>query len=151
LRYSSGFSEEDCRRIPAVDESSIIHQVALSGNFTLYDDLLQDRSEDSRFLDKNKLASLVYIPISSKEKRTFGVIRIGSNKPKRFTQDQKDVLELIGNRIGVAIENAMLQEQVIKSEEKYRTLFNSDPHPIFILDSKDFTILDTNKRAQDTY
>ena len=58
---------------------------------------------------------------------------------------------LIGNRIGLAIENAMLQEQYIKSEEKYRTLFNSDPHPIFILDSQSFKILDMNKRAQDSY
>ena len=151
LRYSSGFSKEACQRIPIVDESSIVHQVAQSGTFTLYEELPDIRSGEIRFLDEKKLASLVYIPISSKEKRTFGVIRIGSRKPKRFTQDQKDVLELIGNRIGVAIENAMLQEQVTKSEEKYRTLFNSDPHPIFILDSKDFKILDTNKRAYDTY
>ena len=63
----------------------------------------------------------------------------------------KSVLELIGNRLGVAIENAMLQEQYIKSEEKYRTLFNSDPHPIFILDSRTFEILDMNQRAQASY
>jgi len=151
MQYSSGFSEEACRNILVVDESSIVHQVAQSGAFTMYEDLPDGRSEEIRFLDENNLASMVYIPISSKEKRTFGVIRIGSHKPKRFSQDQKDVLELIGNRIGVAIENAMLTEQVVKSEEKYRTLFNSDPHPIFILDSKTFKILDTNKRAQDTY
>ena len=151
MRYSSGLSEEACRNIPVVDESSIVHQVAQSGAFTLYEDLPDGRSEEIRFRDENKLASMVYIPISSKEKRTFGVIRIGSQKPSRFSQDQEDVLELIGNRIGVAIENAMLQEQVIKSEEKYRTLFNSDPHPIFILDSITHKILDTNKRAQDTY
>ena len=58
---------------------------------------------------------------------------------------------MIGNRIGVAIENATLQEQYIKSEEKYRSLFNSDPHPTFILDSQTFTILDMNQRAQDSY
>ena len=58
---------------------------------------------------------------------------------------------MIGNRIGVAIENAMLQEQYIKSEKKYRTLFNNNPHPIFILNSKTFEILDMNQRAQDSY
>jgi len=51
----------------------------------------------------------------------------------------------------LAIENAMLQEQYIKSEKKYRTLFNSDPHPIFILDSETFEIRDMNQRAQDSY
>ena len=45
----------------------------------------------------------------------------------------------------------MLQDQYIKSEEKYRTLFNSDPHPIFIMDSKTLEILDMNQRAQDSY
>jgi PAS domain S-box-containing protein len=68
-----------------------------------------------------------------------------------FSHEQKNVLELIGNRIGAAIENAMLQEQYIKSEEKYRTLFNSDPNPIFILSSNSFKILDVNQRAQDSY
>jgi PAS domain S-box-containing protein len=61
------------------------------------------------------------------------------------------VLDLIGNRIGVAIENTMLQEQYIKSEEKYRSLFNNDPNPIFIIDQQTFRILDINERAQECY
>ena len=32
-----------------------------------------------------------------------------------------------------------------------RTLFNSDPHPIFILDPARYTILDVNKRTRDIY
>jgi PAS domain S-box-containing protein len=81
----------------------------------------------------------------------LGVIQVGSRQPGHFSREDKDVLELIGNRIGVAIENAILQDQCVKSEEKYRTLFNSDPHPIFILDSRTFNILDVNQRAQDSY
>ena len=102
-------------------------------------------------LEEEKIVSLAYVPISSKEKKSLGVIRIGSKTPTYFSPEQKNVLELIGNRIGVAIENAMLQERYIKSEVKYRTLFNSDPHPIFILDSKNFKILDMNQRAHDDY
>jgi PAS domain S-box-containing protein len=79
------------------------------------------------------------------------VIRIAINKPDFFSLDQKHVLELIGNRIGAALENARLQDQYIKSQEKYQTLFNSDPHPIFILEPKHFTILDINRRARDIY
>jgi PAS domain S-box-containing protein len=54
-------------------------------------------------------------------------------------------------RIAVAIENAMLQEQVIKSEEKYRSVFNNDPNPIFILSPQTYQIIDTNQTAQDCY
>ncbi|MGB7919861.1 MAG: ATP-binding protein, partial [Desulfobacterales bacterium] len=129
----------------------IIHQVAQSNQFTVYENLPEGCTDEICFLEENKLVSLAYIPIHAEEKKTFGVIRIGSQKPGHLTNDQKDVLELIGNRIGVAIENAMLQEQCIKSEEKYRTLFNSDPHPIFILTTQTHRIRDINQRALDSY
>jgi PAS domain S-box-containing protein len=151
LRYSDGISDSACRQIEVVDQSSIIHHVAQTGEFTIFEELPEGCTDEICFLEQEKLISLAYIPISTKDKRTFGVIRIGSRQPKHFSHRDRHVLELIGNRIGVAIENAMLQEQYIKSEKKYRTLFNSDPHPIFILDSRTFSILDTNQRAQDSY
>ena len=151
LRYSSGISANACRQIDVVDQSSIIHKVAQTGEFTIFEELPEGCTDEICYLEQEKLISLAYIPISTKERRTFGVIRIGSRQARQFSNRDRHVLELIGNRIGVAIENAMLQEQVGKSEEKYRTLFNSDPHPIFILDSHNFSILDTNQRAQDSY
>ena len=151
LHYSLGLSEDACKKVSVVDEKSIIHQVAQSNEYTIYEELPDGCLDEICLLEEEKIASLAYVPISSKEKKTFGVIRIGSKKPMYFSHEQKNVLELIGNRIGVAIENAMLQEQYIKSEEKYRTLFNSDPNPIFILSSKNFKILDVNQRAQDSY
>ena len=151
LRYSSGVSDSACRQIELVDQSSIIHRVSRTGEFTIFEELPEGCTDEICFLEQEKLISLAYIPISTKEKSTFGVIRIGSRQPKNFSRRDRHVLELIGNRIGVAIENAILQEQVVKSEEKYRTLFNSDPHPIFILDNRTFSILDTNQRAQDSY
>ena len=151
LRYSFGIAESIIAQVEVADQSSIVHQVARSGEFTVFEQLPEGCTDEICFLEQEKLISLVYIPIRSEEKNTFGVIRIGSRQPKHFSHKDRHVLELIGNRIGAAIENAMLQEQVIKSEEKYRTLFNSDPHPIFILNSHTFTILDTNQRAQDSY
>ncbi len=151
LRFCQGLSENACREVSVLDEKSIIHQVAQSNEYTIYEELPDGCPDEICLLEEEEIASLAYVPISSKEKKTFGVIRIGSKKPMYFNHEQKNVLELIGNRIGVAIENAMLQEQYIKSEEKYRTLFNSDPNPIFILSSKNFKILDMNQRAQDSY
>jgi len=151
LRYGFGFSEEACYRIRVLDDSSIIHRVAQSNRFTVYENLPEGCSDEICFLEENKLVSLAYIPIHAEEKKTFGVIRIGSRRPGQFTYGQQDILELIGSRIGVSIENAILQEQYIKSEEKYRTLFNSDPHPIFILDTRTHRIRDVNQRALDCY
>ena len=151
LRYCRGLSEEACRQLNVLDENSIIHRVAQSHEYTIYEELAEDCPDEICTLERDDIASIAYVPISSKEKKTLGVIRIGSRTPMYFNGEQKNVLELIGNRIGVAIENAMLQEQYIKSEKKYRTLFNNDPHPIFILDSQTFKIMDMNQRVQDSY
>jgi PAS domain S-box-containing protein len=151
LRYHHGLSDNTATKVEIADPTSDICHVARMNEFKLLEDLPKECVDEICSLEDETLASLAYIPISSKERGTLGVMRIGSRSPWQFNRDQKDVLELIGNRIAVAIENAMLQDQYIKSEEKYRTLFNSDPHPKFILDRQDFTILDTNQRAQDSY
>jgi PAS domain S-box-containing protein len=151
LRFCQGLSAEACKQMRVLDESSIIHRVARLNAYTIYEELPEDCADEICVLEQEKIASIAYVPISSKERKAFGVIRIGSRQPMYFNHEQKNVLELIGNRIGVAIENATLQEKYIKSEEKYRTLFNSDPHPKFILDSQTFKILDMNQRAQDSY
>jgi PAS domain S-box-containing protein len=94
---------------------------------------------------------VAFIPISAKEKKAIGILQIASDQPKQFAPVERHALDLIGNRLGVAIENAMLQEQNIKSEEKYRSLFNNDPNPIFIINHQTLEILDINERAQECY
>jgi len=148
-RYCLARDAMDARYLPEGAELHTIRQVVQSGEF-----LLAEKTSGARADDQQTSAgplSLAYIPITSKEKTNLGVIRIAINKPDYFSLDQKHVLELIGNRIGAALENARLQEQYIKSQEKYQTLFNSDPHPIFILERQHHTILDINQRAQDIY
>ncbi|MCP3899267.1 MAG: PAS domain S-box protein, partial [Desulfobacteraceae bacterium] len=44
-----------------------------------------------------------------------------------------------------------LHEQCQQSEKKYRSLFNNNPNPIFIIDSETFEILDVNHRVLDEY
>jgi PAS domain S-box-containing protein len=151
LRYNYGLSWEAAKKMQIADETSMIHAAAEANEFKIVEDLFEGYVDEFCYLREEKLFSLAYIPISGKEGKILGVIQVGSKKSRQFSREYKDVLELIGNRIGIAIENAMLQEQYIKSEEKYRTLFNSDPHPIFILDSTTNEILDMNQRAQDSY
>ena len=151
LRYNYGLSWEAAKHSIVADDTSFIYMAAQAREYKIIDDLSEGYIDDLCHLAKEKLFTLAYIPISGKEGKVLGVIQVGSKKPGHFKKEDKDVLELIGNRIGVAIENAGLQNQCIKSEEKYRSLFNSDPHPIFILDSKTLQILDMNQRAEDSY
>jgi PAS domain S-box-containing protein len=151
LRYNYGHSWETAKKLIFADDTSLITMAARTKEYTIIDDLSKGHLDEFSHLSREKLNSVAYIPISGKEGKVLGVIQVGSREPAHFSQEDKDVLELIGNRIGVSIENAMLQDQCARSEEKYRTLFNSDPHPIFILDNQTFNILDMNQRAQDSY
>ncbi len=45
----------------------------------------------------------------------------------------------------------LLEQELKRSEEKYRTLFNSDPNPIFVLDLNTLEIQDANERALNSY
>jgi len=45
----------------------------------------------------------------------------------------------------------LLEQELKRSEEKYRTLFNSDPNPIFVLDLNTLEIQDANHRALKSY
>jgi PAS domain S-box-containing protein len=151
LRFSAGLSDKACRIMPVAGKDSAIHHVGSMRRFTTFEELPQHCKDEIRLLEEEKLRTIAYIPISSKGKETFGVIRVCSRMVLQFPPGLKHVLELIGNRIAVAIENALLHEQVIKSEEKYRSLFNNDPNPIFILSPRTLQILDTNQTAQDCY
>jgi PAS domain S-box-containing protein len=151
LHYQSGECSFSCPREKNVDTDNIITRVAITDKLTIFEESsTADSDEICPFYDES-VKSLIYVPISNKEHNPLGVIRITSKKPIQFAHKEKDILELIGNRIGVAIENAMLQEQYIKSEEKYRTLFNNDPTPIFLIDRDTYQIIDMNQRAKDTY
>ncbi len=158
LEYNSDFAArlghvkacmDSCDRLDQ-EEQNTIRQVAQSGAFLTREQPCGDQQYTTATRETD-LPTLAYIPITSKEKTSLGVIRMVIPKLDALSLDQKHVLELIGNRIGAALENARLQDQYIKSQEKYQTLFNSDPHPIFILEREHFTILDINKRACRTY
>jgi len=48
-------------------------------------------------------------------------------------------------------EKVKTQEELKRSEERYRCLFNADPNPIFIIDKETLKILDANNRATESY
>ena len=48
-------------------------------------------------------------------------------------------------------EMKVLAEEVEKSENKYQTIFNTIPNPVFVLDKKTLNILDCNESAKASY
>ncbi len=129
---------------------NFIHKIAQKGKLFWREGVETETCPELAFLTQMGFQSVGYIPISAKQKKAIGILQIASHAPN-FAPVERQALDLIGNRIAAAMENASLQAQYIKSEEKYRSLFNNDPNPIFIIDTGSLKIIDINERARECY
>jgi len=82
-------------------------------------------------------------PIKSPDGKVMGAIET----LKDITEDKKtqEELELQDKELST------LYDKYKKSEEKYRSLFNNNPNPIFIIDRQTLEILDVNHRVEEDY
>ncbi len=151
LKYTYNICRRENVKYMEIENASLINQVTRTCQPVFIDDLALVNYEETEFLARRGIRSLAYIPMCTKEKRVLGVVRIESDQAHEYSNEEKRVLELIGNRIGVTIENTVLQNQCQKSEAKYRSLFNNDPNPIFIIDARTLKIITVNQRAEDCY
>ncbi len=151
LKYHYGRIDAPCPKDYCAPAKELIRRVAQSGELYLLEALDPMPGPELEPLSQAGFQSIAFIPISAKEKKTIGILQIASDHPRQFAPIERHALDLIGNRLGVAIENAMLQEQNIKSEAKYRSLFNNDPNPIFIISHQTLKIVDINERAKECY
>jgi PAS domain S-box-containing protein len=151
LDHRTGPAVLDADRPSENEDKALIAQVAAGGELKIIERTVQVGADNDEIGGETYFDVRLYLPISAKAKKGFGVVRIDARRRQPFLAEEHHVLDLIGNRIGVAIENAMLQEQSIKSEEKYRSLFNNDPNPIFIIERASLAIMDTNQRALECY
>jgi histidine kinase len=63
-----------------------------------------------------------------------------------IVNEEGDVIAAIEMATNIT-EVRLLEQELKRSEEKYRTLFNSDPNPIFVFHPETLKILDANERA----
>ena len=175
VAYSSGYSESFYQTGSRVGPDGIVGEAAREGKTIIFEDVTIANTPYREFTLNEGLKSAACFPLVSNEE-IFGVIKISSHTSRRFSDEDKDLFELIGNRVALAIENARLHHQtkmfsqslelkvkekteeleesyreLRRSEERYRTMFDADPNPIFIMDIKTFQILDINATALDCY
>jgi PAS domain S-box-containing protein len=97
------------------------------------------------FLKEEGIQSLVGIPLMSKGK-AIGAITLSSRSIHTLNQRKVNLLESIGNQIGLALENAQLFSNVAKTKSEWETTFNAVTDLITIRD-KDYRIIRANKGA----
>ena len=173
--YSYGYSESFYQKGSKIGPDSIIGETARKGRTAIFEDVTTVNTPYKEIVSKEGLKSVAYLPLVSKE-GSFGMVRMSSHTSRRFSEDDKKLLELISNRIALVIENARLHHQLkmfsrdlelkVKkkteeleesyrklaiSEERYRATFDADPNPIFLMSRRSLRLLDVNATAVDCY
>lgn len=136
LKYSHGFSDNLCFLTRVADSQSKVGQVARSGEMEVIQDLSVLGGKGLAVLQDEGIASVAYIPIADKEKNTFGVIRAASRKTNHFEANELRSLELIANRIGVAIENSLLEQDIKQKADFQAKLISSSNNGIVATDAE---------------
>ena len=101
------------------------------------------------FLREEGVRLTVGIPLLAKEK-AIGAITLSSRSIRNLNQREINLLESIGNQIGMALENARLFSAVAKAKSEWETTFDAVTDLITIR-YKDYRIIRANKVAFKRY
>jgi PAS domain S-box-containing protein len=93
-------------------------------------------------------------PIKGADGKTIGSIETLWDTTER--KEAQEALQNAHDELEMRVEQRTAElkkvnEELRRSEEKYKTLFNSTPNPIFIMNGKNFNIIDVNATALDCY
>jgi len=147
LKYSYGVGGDVCQKMPVADEDSMIYEVAQKGRLSTFRNLNITKNNELKMLGREKLQSAAYVPIFDRKKNVFGIMRSGNRSIKKYTDEEKNLLELTGNRIGVAIENSILQEELSEKVYFQSKLIKSSNNGIIATDNT-WKIIVFNPEAQ---
>jgi len=137
FKYSWGHSDAVCEKDNIAAPDSRVCRTAADARFEIVPDAgAAVEDEELQRLARDGLKTVVYIPVLDKEKKTIGVIRAGTGMKITFSTQEKHVLELLGNRIGAAIENSVLQDEIRQRAYFQAKLINSSHSGVVATDEQ---------------
>ena len=124
------------------------------GGFTLRSQapvLVEDLRTETRFqgpalLRDHGIVSGMSVTIQGPG-RAYGVLGVHTTRRRSFTQDDVNFLLAVANVLAGAVEQARAEATLRSSEERYRMLFASNPHPMWVYGVEDLRILAVNDAA----
>jgi len=118
----TGYAEEFFKRLSRLKiEEGLVGSVVKAKTPLAYDDYPHYPQALKPVVEDAKIKSAMSVPLLAKD-QIVGALSIASKIPYHFTAEEINLMTLIGNYIGVAVENAQLLVEVKESERKYRTL-----------------------------
>jgi len=121
-RVSRGLSAKYAQEVRMSLGEGIAGRVALTGRPILVEDISRDeRTGHPDLVRTEGLKAFVSVPLRVGD-IVLGVLNVASHLPHQFTRDDSHLLGAIGDQVGVAIEQARLQEHLRKGRERYQKL-----------------------------
>jgi len=136
LRYSHGFSDNLCFLDRVAGMESRVAKTAADGQMSVIQEVAGRDGQEMDRLRKEGVRSVAYIPIVDRDKNAFGVIRVAGREAHHFGANELRSLELIANRIGVAIENALLEQDIQQRASFQAKLIGSSNDGIVATDDR---------------
>jgi signal transduction histidine kinase len=100
----------------------IAGKVAQSGRSVLLEDISSEpNAARLDLISLEGLKAFISVPLRAKD-NVLGVMNVASHVPHRFTKEDVHLLHSIGDQLGIAIEQARLQERLRKARERLRKL-----------------------------
>ncbi len=105
---------------------------------------LSEMSEPEREqLRRHGIHHVLLLPVLGK-KTVIGMLSLGCSGSRRHTREELEFLETAAQKLGIAVENLRLLEQVLRSQRQWMNTFDSIQDLILAHDA-DFRILKTNQ------
>jgi PAS domain S-box-containing protein len=109
-------------------------------------DIRRDPIFKNRTMEKAGLISAIWIPVLSKS-RVLGVMVVGSQRLHKFSQREINLLKAFGSQLGMALENALLYDEVTRGKAYIENLVENAADLIITTDLDD-RILTWNRGAE---
>lgn len=146
VRASNGLEEEVDQQVEIPVGHGIAGTVAVRRQAVIVDDVSAFETASPLL---RRLSSMMVAPLLA-EGELLGVLHVGSITPRRFTAPELYLLQVVADRVALAIRNALTfdrqQEEarqraraeaaLAHSEVRYQSFFESNPDPVFALDAE---------------
>jgi len=154
LKAYEGVSAEFARGVDRIRLGEGFNgQVAQSGEPLMVEDASNDPRLSREVVKEEGLKAQLIVPMKSRG-RVVGTLCVAVRSHREFTIEELDMLSAIGNEIGIAMENASLYQEQLRtaerlrqSERAYRELFENAHDAIWVHDLEG-NILLTNRATE---
>lgn len=113
-----GLSDRYARKGPVEVQKSRLDQQVLSGKPVYIEDVrTDDRFQYPKQASEEGLVSLVVVPLTARDGKVTGVMRVYSGEARAFTEDELEFVSCIANLCGIALENARMFHALKRASE----------------------------------